>query len=61
MKRLTLILALLATPAFAGTAFFQYEINSNGMTKICMYDYLGSPYALTVSSVAICPLSIQVP
>lgn len=29
------------------------------MTKICYYDCLGSPVAITISSVQLCPLSIK--
>ena len=61
MKILALIFGLtIAASANAGTAFFKYEIPTGGMTKQCVYDYLGSTYTRTVSSVAICPLSIQV-
>jgi hypothetical protein len=41
------------------TAFKTGELAS-GMTKQCIYDGLGSTYTRTVSSIAICPLSIQV-
>ena len=39
--------------------FFNYELASSGLTKICVYDCLGSPAAITVSAVAVCPLSIH--
>lgn len=42
-----------------GTAFKSGE-NVTGMTKQCFYNYLGSTYTKTISSVAICPLSIRV-
>lgn len=29
------------------------------MTKLCFYDCLGSPAAITIPSTSICPLSIQ--
>lgn len=32
---------------------------SGSMTKICYYDCLGSPVAITISSVSLCPLSIN--
>jgi hypothetical protein len=61
MKVLAVIFGLtLAAAANAGTAFFKYEIKTGGMTKQCVYEYLGSTYTRTVSSIAICPLSIQV-
>ena len=58
-KLLALIAGLLISlSAYAGTAFFQYEVNTGGMTKQCVYDYLGSVYTITVSSVSLCPLTI---
>ncbi len=62
MKRTALILALLlaSQAALAGTAFFVREIQTGGMTKQCVYDYLGSTVVITVSAVAMCPLTIQV-
>lgn len=41
------------------TAYKTGEVSS-GMTKQCIYDGLGSTYMRTISSVALCPLSIQV-
>ena len=32
---------------------------TTGMTKQCFYEYLGSEYTRTISSVALCPLSAQ--
>ena len=48
-----------ATKALAGTAFFKYE-RISGLNKICVYDYLGDDYAITIKSHQICPVSIQV-
>lgn len=49
----------LATPqAYAATCFKKGEYVS-GMNKICIYDCLGSEAAITISSVALCPLSIN--
>jgi len=31
----------------------------SGLNKICYYDCLGSKAAITISSVALCPLSIE--
>lgn len=62
MKRLlplAIALALAATPALAGTAFFKYA-RVTGMTQQCVYDYLGNEYTITISAVQLCPLSIQV-
>lgn len=39
--------------------FFEYEGPSIGMRKICYYNCLGEPAAITVSSVALCPLTIH--
>ena len=62
MKKLLYLLVLAPFVAYAGTAFFKYEIAPAGsMTKICVYDYLGSDYAITIKSYQICPISIRVP
>ena len=42
----------------AATCFFQYE-QMSGMNKICYYDCLGSAYAITISAVTLCPLTIN--
>ncbi len=42
-----------------GTAFKVGE-KTSGMTKVCYYDYLGSEYTKTISSVSLCPLTIKV-
>lgn len=42
------------------TAFYKREVTT-GMTKQCVYDALGSMHVLTVSSITLCPLTIQVP
>ena len=54
------VLMLLSFTANAGTAFFVREIDTGGMTKQCVYDYLGSTYVITISSVRLCPLTIEV-
>lgn len=46
--------------SFVGTAFYVGEVETGGLTKQCVYDYLGSYYVLTVSSVQLCPLTAQV-
>jgi len=52
-------LLLLTSPAYAGTAFLTGEI-TQGMTKICIYEYLGSVYSVTKKSYELCPLTIEV-
>lgn len=42
------------------TAFFTHETHGGGLTKQCHYQSLGERYSITVNSVSICPLSIQV-
>jgi len=60
MKTILLIaLTLAAGTAYAGMAFFQYE-RTTGMTKQCVYDYLGSEYTITISAISLCPLTIQI-
>jgi hypothetical protein len=46
-------------PAQTITAYKTGE-RTTGQTKQCYYDGLGSEYTRTVSSIALCPLSIQV-
>ena len=53
-------LFVLAAPAHAGTAFLVSEVDT-GMTKQCIYDYLGSTYTITIDSYKLCPLTIRVP
>jgi hypothetical protein len=60
MKMLITLIALtLSATAFAGTAFLKYE-RVTGMTKQCVYDYLGNEYTRTMRSTDLCPLSIEV-
>jgi hypothetical protein len=57
---LTIVLLLTSAAALAGTAFFKYE-RTTGMTKQCVYDYLGSEYTITLRCIDLCPLTIEVP
>jgi len=60
MKKLIVLMALItSTAALAGTAFLKYE-RVTGMTKQCVYDYLGNEYTRTIRSTELCPLSIRV-
>jgi len=60
MKTILLIaMTLAAGTAYAGTAFLQYE-RETGMTKQCVYDYLGDEYTITINVVKLCPLTIRV-
>lgn len=54
-----LALACLPAAAEAQTAFRAGE-RTTGLTKQCYYNHLGSIYTRTMTSVDICPLSIQV-
>jgi hypothetical protein len=62
MKKILLVgLALtLAATAWAGTAFFQYEQKCTGFKKICVYDYNGEEYAITIDCYKFCPYTINV-
>lgn len=60
MNRFALLLILVSVNAQAGTAFFSHEVLSGGMTKQCVYNYLGSTYVRTQSTVSLCPLTIEV-
>ena len=44
--------------AFAITCFYKGE-EISGLNKICYYDCLGSRAAITISSVELCPLTIN--
>ncbi len=44
--------------ANAVVCFYKSE-HVSGMNKICIYDCLGSEAAITISSVSLCPLSIN--
>ena len=61
MKKFILMIAvsILSASAFAGTAYLKYE-RVTGMTKQCVYDYLGNEYTKTIRSTELCPLSIRV-
>jgi predicted ABC-type sugar transport system permease subunit len=60
MKKLIALIVLTASAtAFAGTAYLKYE-RVTGMTKQCVYDYLGNEYTKTIRSSELCPLSIKV-
>jgi hypothetical protein len=45
--------------SLGGLAFFTGEENT-GLTKQCYYEYLGDTYTKTMSSIALCPLSVRV-
>ena len=49
-----------SSPGYSSGTAFKTGENTRGMTKTCFYDYLGSQYTKTVSSVALCPLTIKV-
>ena len=43
----------------AAVTCFKTGERTSGMNKICFYDCLGSEVAITISNVALCPLSIK--
>jgi len=53
---------LCAAPALPAQTITAYKTGerTTGQTKQCYYDGLGSEYTRTVSSIELCPLSIQV-
>lgn len=60
MKKLMMLVALtMSVSALAATAYFKYE-RTTGMTKQCVYDYLGNEYTKTIRATELCPLTIQV-
>ena len=64
IKSLIIAIVLLGSTVYptlvanAVTCFSTGE-ETSGMNKICYYDCLGSSAAITVSSVSLCPLSIN--
>jgi hypothetical protein len=56
---LTLLVFGAPSPALAGTAFLVGE-ETGTFAKVCYYDYLGDQYTTTISSAALCPLTIRV-
>ena len=61
MKKLILILMIVAASAQAGTVTaFKTGERITGTTKQCYYSFGGSQYTRTVRSYELCPLSIQV-
>jgi hypothetical protein len=60
MKTLAIAIGLMVSlSANAGVAFLKGE-RVTGMTKQCFYDHLGSTYTITLSSVSLCPLTINI-
>lgn len=60
MKKLAFVLGLsISLSAHAGTAFFKYEVQQ-GLTKLCVYDYIGNIHSITLKSYQVCPVSITV-
>lgn len=61
MRIISAILALTitASPALAGVAFLKYSYVS-GLNRICVYDYLGSQYVITIQAAQVCPVQVRV-
>lgn len=55
------LLSLNASQARAQAIGFKTGEVQTGMTKQCIYNALGSQYTLTIPSVQLCPLNVQVP
>ena len=61
MKKLLLmvLVAVVALPVYAGTAYLKYSYIS-GMNRVCVYDDYGSEFYITIESHHLCPLAIEV-
>lgn len=69
MKSLIILAALSSAPSastyttkpelHAAVSCFKSGEQISGMNKICYYDCLGSQVAINISSVSICPLTIN--
>ena len=55
-----LILGFAIGKAFACSAYLDYEY-TDGMSRVCVYNHLGTRVPYVVSSAQMCPLSIVVP
>src|SRR5450759_611645 len=55
-----LTLAVSRSVAAQSMTAFKTGEQTTGMTKQCFYDALGSAYTRTVSSIDLCPLTVQV-
>lgn len=65
MKKILFAIVLALVPAVAEattvTAFFSHEVQPPyGMTKMCVYTYLGNYHSITIKRFSLCPLTIQV-
>ena len=56
---MVLLILMLTTNALAATAFLvsQYV---DGLSRICIYNHLGSEYIITIKAYQVCPVTIQV-
>ena len=65
IKKITLIIFVLASLAYptlvanSAVTCFKTGEQTSGMNKICYYNCMGSTAAITISSVSLCPLTIQ--
>jgi hypothetical protein len=57
----TVLLSMIFPSIVANSAVtcFKSGEQTSGMNKICYYNCMGSTAAITISSVSLCPLSIQ--
>jgi hypothetical protein len=51
----------ISTDAQAGGVAFLERDYVSGMSRVCVYNYLGSPYIITLQAYELCPLSVHVP
>ena len=65
LKKIVIILFISASLVYpslianSAVTCFKTGEQISGMNKICYYDCMGSTAAITISSVALCPLTIQ--
>ena len=55
-----LMVGLTIRNAYGGTAYYLRE-RISGLNKICYYNHLGSEVAITIKSIQLCPVTINVP
>lgn len=59
MRYLALIALALAVPAHACTAFLENEY-TQGTSKVCIYDHLGSVHTINIKSYEVCAVTVRV-
>jgi hypothetical protein len=55
-----LVVGFAAGKALACSAYLDYEY-TEGMSRVCVYNHLGTRVPYVISSASMCPLSLEIP